>query len=65
MKHANQTRHNDGLTDLRAKMAIQRIQKFIEKRYPVMAPGHKTRLIIECLIELTEERNLIAQGRSC
>jgi hypothetical protein len=61
MTNSNQTLHKDGLSELRAQMAIQRIQKSIEQRYPVMEEGSKARLIIECLIELTEERKFLAK----
>jgi hypothetical protein len=61
MTNSNQTLYKDGLSQLRAKMAIQRIQKSIETRFPVMAEGSKARLIIECLIELSEERKFLAK----
>jgi hypothetical protein len=46
--------------DLQAKKAIHQIQKWIEKKNPRLAAAAKTRLIIECLIELTEERKFLA-----
>jgi len=48
--------------ELRAKKAIQQIQKWIEKRYPKLAGAAKTQMIVECLIELTEERKFLAHN---
>ena len=46
--------------ELQAKKAIQQIQKWIEKKYPKLAAAAKTQMIVECLIELTEERRVLA-----
>ncbi len=47
-------------SDLRAKTAVQKIQKWVEENYPRLAAVTKAKLIIECLIELKEERRHIA-----
>lgn len=39
-----------------ARKAVQQIQKWIEIKYPMIASTAKTKMIIECLIEITEER---------
>lgn len=59
MKKQTQSRRH-GSDEIRAQKAIQRIQKIIEKRYPRLAGSAKTRMIIECLIELSEEKKLVA-----
>lgn len=46
--------------EFQAQKAVQQIQKWIEKKYPRLASSTKTKMIIECLIELTEERKFIA-----
>jgi hypothetical protein len=56
----NQTLRRKGSEELQAKKAVQRIQTIIEKKYPRLAAAAKTRLIIECLIEFTEERKILA-----
>lgn len=43
-----------------AKAAVQKIQKWIEVNYPKLAAVKKTKLIIECLIEVAEESKFIA-----
>ena len=53
MKNPNQTLHKE---EFHAKKAVQQIQKWMEKKYPWLATSAKTQMIIECLIELTEER---------
>ncbi len=56
MKDLTQTLHHEGAAELQAKKAIQKIKKMVEERYPVMESVTKNKLIIECLIEVMEER---------
>lgn len=61
MKNPNQTFHKE---EFQAKKAVLQIQSWIEKKYPRLANSAKTRMIIECLIELSEEKKyLAAQAR--
>jgi hypothetical protein len=60
MKSPNQILHKE---EFHAKKAAQQIQTWIEKKYPRLAASAKTRMIIECLIELTEERNFLMARR--
>ena len=60
MKNPNQTQQHDSIAELQAKKAIERIKKMVEEKYPVMASVSKDRLIIECLIEVGEERRYLA-----
>ncbi len=46
--------------EFQAAKAIQQIQLWMEKKYPKLAASAKTKMVIECLIELTEERKLVA-----
>ena len=57
---SNRSSLKDSSADIQAKKAIQRIQKWVEKKYPLAATAFKTRLIVECLIELTEEKKYMA-----
>jgi hypothetical protein len=56
MKNPNQSLPKE---EFHAKKAVQQIQTWIEKKYPRLASSEKTKLIIECLIELTEERRFL------
>ena len=56
-----QTLRFEGTEEFHAKKAIQQIQKWIEKHHPRLAASAKTRMIMECLIELSEERKLLAR----
>jgi hypothetical protein len=60
MKNPNLALQYEGAAELQAKMAIRKIRKMIEEKYPVMASVSKSRLIIECLIEFSEERKYLA-----
>jgi hypothetical protein len=60
MKNPNQTLHNE---EFHAKKAVQQIQTWIEKKYPRLAASAKAKMIIECLIELTEERKVLTVHR--
>lgn len=60
MKNPNQTLHKE---EFHAKKAVQQIQSWIEKKYPRLAASAKTQMIIECLIELTEEKKFLTVHR--
>ena len=57
MKNLNQTPNKE---QFHAKKAVKQIQGWVEKKYPRLAASVKTQLIVECLIELTEERKFQA-----
>ena len=57
MKNPNQTPRKE---EFQAKKAVKQIQGWVEKKYPRLAATVKTQMIIECLIELTEERKFLA-----
>jgi hypothetical protein len=60
MKNQIQTLRYEAPEEFHARKAVQQIQKWIEKNYPRLAASAKTKMIIECLIELTEERKVLA-----
>lgn len=60
MKNLNETLQCEGAAELQAKKAIQRIKKMMEEQYPAMASVSKAQMIIECLIEISEERKYMA-----
>jgi hypothetical protein len=60
MKNPNLALQHEGSAELQAKLAIRKIKKMIEEKYPVMASVSKARMIIECLIEVSEERKYLA-----
>jgi hypothetical protein len=60
MKNPNQTLQHEGVAELQAKKAIQRIKQMVEDQYPVLPTVSKFKLILECLIEATEERKFLA-----
>jgi hypothetical protein len=60
MKNPNQSLRKE---ESQAKKAAQQIQIWMEKKYPRVAASAKTKMIIECLIELTEERKFLAIHR--
>jgi len=62
MKNQNQLLRYEVTAERKAKKAAQQIQKWIEKQYPRLASSAKTKMIIECLIELSEERKHLAQA---
>lgn len=43
-----------------AQKAILQIQKWVEKKYPSLAGAAKAKIIIECLIEVTEEKKFLS-----
>jgi len=57
MKNPNQTLHQE---EFHAKKAVQQIQIWIEQKYPRLAASTKMKMIIECLIEISEERKFLA-----
>lgn len=57
MNNPNQTHRKE---EFHAKKAAQQIQSWMEKKHPRLANATKTRMIIECLIELSEERKFLA-----
>lgn len=61
MKNLHQTLQKEGTSELHAEKAIQNIQKLIQTRYPLMASLSRSKMIIECLIELNEEKRFLAQ----
>lgn len=60
MKDPNQTLRKE---EFQAKKAVQQIQTWMKKKYPRLASSAKTKMIIECLIELTEEKKFSALHR--
>lgn len=62
MKNQIPSLQHEASAELQAKKAIQQIQKWIENRYPKLAATSKAQMIIECLIELTEERKFMAHS---
>lgn len=62
MKNQTATLRYEASAELKAKKAIQQIQKWIERRHPKLAGAAKTQMIIECLIELTEEKKFLAHS---
>jgi len=57
MKNLNQTHHKE---EFHAKKAVHQIQSWLERKYPRLANSTKTKMIIECLVELSEEKKLLA-----
>jgi hypothetical protein len=57
MKNPNQRLRTE---EFHAQKAVQQIQKWVEERYPRLTISTKTRILIECLIELSEERKFLA-----
>jgi len=57
MKNQNQPLYTE---QMHAQKAVQQIQKWLEERYPRLTTSTKTRILIECLIELSEERKFQA-----
>jgi hypothetical protein len=56
MKNPNLLRKEE----FQAKKAVCKIQLWVEKNYPGLATAAKTKMILECLIELTEERKMVS-----
>lgn len=57
MKKLNQNPHKE---EFHATKAAKQIQSWIEKKYPRLAASTKKRMIVECLIELTEEKKFLS-----
>jgi hypothetical protein len=60
MKNQIPSLRHVGSAELQARKAVQHIKNWIEKTYPRLAVAAKNQLIIECLIEITEERKYVA-----
>lgn len=60
MKNQTTALRVDTSSENKAERAILQIQKWVEKKYPRLAKSAKTKIILECLIELTEERKFLA-----
>jgi hypothetical protein len=60
MKNSVQSFQYESSAQLQARKAIQRIQQWVEEQYPSLTSNHKTKLILECLIEMDAERKYIA-----
>ena len=43
-----------------AQKAISQIQKWVGKKYPLLAGSAQAKMIIECLIEVTEEKKFLS-----
>jgi hypothetical protein len=63
MKNQNQILQHEGSAQLQAGKAIQRLHKWMEERYPRLASLKRSRMIMECMIELMVEKNMT--GGSC
>jgi len=48
------------LAELQARQVIRKIQKWAKQQYPSVASTKTERLIVECLIEITVEKKLLA-----
>ncbi len=46
--------------EMHAQKAILQIQKWVEKKYPLLAGSAQAKMIMECLIEVTEEKKLLS-----
>jgi hypothetical protein len=57
MKNPIQAPHKE---NSHATNAVLQIQTWVEKKYPRLAGSVKTKMIIECLIELREESKFLA-----
>ncbi|MFL5788039.1 MAG: hypothetical protein ACJ748_08300 [Flavisolibacter sp.] len=62
MKNQIKSIGHEGQAELQAKKAIQLIYKRIEDQHPRLAAIAKSRLIVECLIELAEERKFLSRN---
>jgi hypothetical protein len=60
MKNPNQAFR---MEEFQAKKAVLQIQSWIERKYPRLANSAKTKMIIECLIELSEEKKFLTAHR--
>ena len=49
-------------SDVRTSQAIKKIQTWVNQHYPVTAARLKSKLILECLIELREEQRLLSRS---
>ncbi|MFL5739161.1 MAG: hypothetical protein ACJ75B_03010 [Flavisolibacter sp.] len=44
----------------KVQSAVKQIENWVEKNYPALSANQKSKLILECLIELATENKLIA-----
>jgi hypothetical protein len=61
MKNQQQSLLKDSMSEVRAKRAVRRLQKWMESQYPQITSALRSKLIIECLVEIAEERRFLAQ----
>jgi hypothetical protein len=60
MKTPEQLSMQNPYTEQHAKTAIEKIQNWVADRYPTLAEIAKSQIIVECLIEIDEERRFIS-----
>jgi len=60
MKNQTQLLPSEGYAEMHAKQAIELISKWVDERYPALSAVSKSRLITQCLIEVREERRILA-----
>jgi hypothetical protein len=56
MKNQTNQLQQQGQAETQARQAISHITKWVEERYPQISTSTKSRLIVQCLIEVTRER---------
>ena len=56
MKNRNRQNSSESYAELHAQLAIGLITKWVEQRYPKISAPTKSRLIIQCLMEVAQER---------
>ena len=59
MKNSSTTLQRD-MAETQARKAIQKIKEWSKQNYPGLAAAARSRIIMECLIELTEEKKFLA-----
>ena len=59
MKNSTPSLQRDS-AEIQARKAIQRIKQWSKQNYPGLATTARARLIMECLIEITEEKKFLA-----
>lgn len=52
-------RASSNTSEAHVKKAIKRIQSWVQKKYPELGEKSRTKMIMECLLELSEERKLL------
>ncbi len=56
----NQTLLAASPAEVKAHQAIMAIKKWMNERYPSLSPTTEARVILECMIELNEEKKFLA-----